>query len=240
MSDPLAIAGSAGVLAGLWSSRPWLHAEALDALAELNEQCLELLCEQVAVCGARSRPALLGHLEALWVGLETAARHRAARCPFLLVDAGFTRSCGPSWLSERGVRDRDWPEDRGGSGARNGMPGSAAFFTVPRTIAVTRLVLTYAWHLARSESVAARVFLGMSARCADGIAACTLRQIIQLAESEPQLLRPRWSERLEVWRELLIAASGGETGAMERFGMRGLQLLAAEAREGEERAEYVK
>ncbi len=225
MFDPVAIASSAEVRAGVWLSRSWLQAEALDALAELNEQCLELLCEQAAAGSARSHPPLLVHLEALWAGLEAPARRRAARCPFLLVDAGFTRAGGPSWLKER-VRDC--------------APASAAFFTVPRTIAVTRLVLAYVWHLARSESVAGRLFLGLSARCAEGVAGCTLRQIIQLAESEPHLLKPRWSEQLEVWRELLIAASGGEPSALERFRIRGLQLLAAEVWAGGEIREYVK
>ncbi len=230
MSDPLAIASPAEFRGAPWSWQSWLHAEALDALAELNEQCLELLCEQAAACGARSRPVVLAGLEALWAGLETAARRRGARCPFLLVDAGFTRACCPPWLRAGGVRDRDW------SGDREWLPASAAFFTVPRTIPVTRLVLTYAWHLVRSESVAARLFLGMSTRCAESVAACTLRQVIQLAESEPHLLRPRWTDRPEVWRELLIAASGGEPSALERFRIRGLQLLAAEARGREDTA----
>lgn len=218
MFDQRAMAISAEVRRSAWAAQSWLHAEALDALAELNEQCLELLCEQAAAGAARSRPAPLGGLEALWSGLDTATRRRAARCPFLLADAGFTGGCRPPWLRERGVQDRDRP------------PVSAAFFTVPRTVPVTRLVLAYAWHLARSESVAAQLFLGMSIRCVDSVAACTLRQIILVAESEPRLLRPRWPDRLEIWRELLAAARGGEPSAMERFRIRGLQLLAAEAR----------
>ncbi len=228
MAEPMAVASSADVRGAAWSSKSWLHAEALDALAELNEQCLELLADQAASSSGRFRPTLLVGLEALWIGLETVARRRAARCPFLLADAGFTRACGPPWLRERGVRDRDWPE------------GSGTFFTVPRTIAVTRLVLAYVWHLVRSESAAARLFLGMSARCAEAIAACTLRQMMQIAESEPHLIRPRWADRIEVWRELLIAANGGEPSAMERFRIRGLQLLAAEARAGDSPVEYVK
>ncbi len=224
MSDQSAIASSADVRSAAWSWQPWLQAEALDALAELNEQCLELLREQAAACSARFRPALLVRLQPLWAGLEGAARRRAARCPFLLVDAGFTRTDCPPWLRERAVRDRDWP------------PVYGAFFTVSRTIPVTRLVLAYGWHLACSESAAARLFLGMSAHCAESIAACTLRRMMQVAESEPHLLRPRWPDRPEVWRELLIAASGGEPSAMDRFRIRGLQLLAADARGGDETA----
>jgi len=216
MSEPPSVLTSLPVRTSPWASQSWLHAKALDTLAELNEQCLELLCDQAASPG-RARPVLLAGLEALWRGLDTAARRRAARCPFLLLDAGFMGTGSLPWQREPGVRDLDRPD----------IPG--AFFTVPRTIQVARLVLTYAWHLARSESAAARLFLGMSSQCAERVAACTLRQVIQVAESEPRLLEPRWPERLGVWRELLVAAASTEPSAMDRFRMRGLQLLAAQA-----------
>lgn len=216
MSEPLsAFISPAPACGSAWASQSWLHAKALDTLAELNEQCLELLCDQAAA-SARPRPVLLAELEALWSALDTAARRRAARCPFLLVDAGFMRP-GPLPWQEQGICDLDRPVPQG------------AFFTVPRTIQVARLVLTYAWHLARSERAAARLFLGMSAPCADRIAGCTLRQMIQLAEGESRLLEPRWPERVGVWRELLGAAASTEPSAMDRFRMRGLQLLAAQA-----------
>ncbi|MGH8150875.1 MAG: hypothetical protein ACRETB_13005 [Steroidobacteraceae bacterium] len=228
MSEHLVVASAAEARGPVWASASWLRAEILDTLAELNEQCLELICEQAAASAPRSGPGLLAELEALWGALDMASRRRAARCPFLLVDAGFGRAGCRPWRDARGtgapipralgVRDRDWPA------------APRAFFTVPRTVPVARLLLAYAWHLARSERVAAQLFLGMSARCADRVAGCTLRQVIQIAESEPQLLEPRWPDRHEVWRELLAAAIGTETAALERFRIRGFQLLAAETR----------
>jgi hypothetical protein len=218
MSDDAPAAARVRGSGPLWASQSWLQGEALDALAELNEQCLELLCEQAVARSARPRPALLAQLEALWCGLDAGARRRAARCPVLLVDAGFSRDSQRLWLAEGGVREREW------------LSVAPAFFTVPRTVPVTRLVLAYAWHLARSETAAARLFLGMSAQCAELVAARTLRQVIHLAESEQGLLRPRWAERVPVWRDLLIAARSGEATALERVRIRGLQLLAAEAR----------
>ncbi|HTX24827.1 MAG TPA: hypothetical protein VMD03_09230 [Steroidobacteraceae bacterium] len=214
-----------GIRRPTWAFQSWLRAESLDGLAELNEQCLELLCEQATAGAGRPRPALLATLEPLWRALDASVRRRAARCPFLLLDAGFARAAYRRWPTSRGVHDR---------GDEFPYPHSAAFFTVPRTVAVTRLVLTYAWHLARSESVAARLFLGMSPVCAERVAACTLRQVIQLAENEPRLLAPRWPDRLHVWRDLLVAASGADAAGMERFCMRGLQLLAADARSGDQ------
>lgn len=222
MSDRSGPAAQADGARPLWTSQSWLQADALDALAELNEQCLELMCEQAATrTAARPRPPLLRELEALWASLDTGARRRAARCPFLLLDAGFARPPRRTWLYECGIHDQDW------------LPQPAAFFSVPRTVSVTRLVLTYAWHLARSEPAAARLFLGLSASSAELIAARTLRQVTQVAESEPALLAPRWADRVPVWRDLLIAAKCGEPAAIERFRIRGLQLLAADARASE-------
>lgn len=199
-----------------WACQSWLHAEALATLAELNEQCLELLCAQAAA-PARSPPPLLAELEPLWSGLDGEARRRAARCPFLLVDAGFTHDADLPRGTQMAVRDREPPQPR------------AAFFTVPRAVEVARLVLAYAWHLVRSERTAARLFLGLPARCAERMAGCSLRQALEAAESEPGILRPRWSDRPGVWRELLRAAASEESTAMERFRTHGLQLLAADA-----------
>ncbi|MGH8258960.1 MAG: hypothetical protein ACREUG_04650 [Steroidobacteraceae bacterium] len=220
MSEDRGAAAAAQGARPLWVPLSWLQADALEALAELNEQCLELLCEQAVARTARPRPPLLRDLEALWYSLDTGARRRAARCPFLLADAGFSRVARRPWQYDHGIRDRD------------GFESPAAFFTVPRTVSVTRLVLAYAWHLVRSEPVAGRLFLGLTVQGAELIAARSLRQVIQLAEGEPGLLRPRWADRLQVWRDLLTAAKGGEPAALERFRMRGLQLLAADASTG--------
>jgi hypothetical protein len=202
----------------LWVPQSWLRAESLAGLAELNEQCLELLCEQAAAgVAGRPRPPLIAQLEPLWRGLDALARRRAAHCPFLLLDAGLASPTPRLWPGEPAVRDRD------------GGPLGGPFFTVARTVPVARLLLAYAWHLVRSEAAAARLFLGVSPRCAGRLAACTLRQVMQLAENDPRLMRPRWAHRVHIWRELLAAAAGADALGMEQFRMHGLQLLAADA-----------
>ena len=202
-----------------WADQSWLRTESLAALAELNEQCLELLCEQAAAAvTGRPRPPLMTQLEPLWRALDAPARRRAARCPFLLVDAGLELGSDRLASGALGVRERDWGR----------LPDP--FFTVARTVSVTRLVLAYAWHLVRSEGAAARLFLGLSRVCAASFAACTLRQVMQIAENDPGLIKPRWPHRVHVWRELLGAAVGADPLALEQSRMRGLQLLAADAR----------
>lgn len=197
----------------------WLSAAALESLAELNEMGLALLAEQAAAAAAAGQPraALLREVGALWRTLDPLGRRRAAAVPYLLLDGGFA--------------DRErW---RHGAAAQVADPVRAAgpaFFTVPGTVEVARLLFTYAWHLARAESAAARVLLGMPTGCAAVIAGCTLRRINALAERHPDWLRPRWAAHPELWRELLVAAGSGEARTLARARLHGLRMLAAEAR----------
>lgn len=204
-------AGAEGLVAG------WLRPETLDSLVELNELCLALLAEQAAARGA-SASLLLRQVAELWRVLDAAARRRAAACPYLLLDAGFADP----------RRWRPAPAPQVGDAARGDY---AAFFTVPAAAEVARLVFTYAWHLARSQPAAARLLLGMPAPSAALIGHYTLRQVQALAESRQEWLKPRWPARVLVWRELLLAAASGEGAALERVRLRGLTLLAAEARQ---------
>ena len=203
----------------IWRAQTWLRTETLESLTELNEQCLELLCDQARVKHLQVTPPLMLELRELWAELDADARRRAASCPYLLVDAGFLEARRWAWARGYHVRQRT-----------RSLHGH--FFTVKKTIPVARLVLAYSWHLARSQYAAARLLLGMSAQCAELIASCTLRQVTELAERHPEWLQPRWAGRVSVWRELLIASLANETTALEQARVRGLQLLAADVRTG--------
>jgi hypothetical protein len=194
----------------------WLRAGALDSLSELNELCLSLLAEQAAVA---SGPAsgLLQQLGGLWQRLDAASRHRAATCPYLLLDAGFADP----------LRWQMSPAPQVGDAASHRY---TCYFTVPGAAEVARLVFIYAWHLARTQAAAARLLLGMPESSAALIGRYTLRQIQTLAECRVEWLRPRWPTRVRVWRELLLAAISGEAATLERARLWGLTLLAAEAR----------
>ena len=194
----------------------WLRPGTLDSLTELNELCLALLAEQSALRGGPAA-GLLQPLAALW-RLDAAARRRAAGCPYLLLDAGFADA----------VR---WRTPAAGPQiADTGLHPYACYFTVPAAAEVARLVFIFAWHLARSQPVAARLLLAMSAPCVTLIGSYTLRQMQALAETHIGWLRPRWPRRVQVWRELLLAAAAGDPPALERARLRGVTLLAAEAR----------
>jgi len=195
----------------------WLRAGTLETVTELNELGLALLAEQAAVSGSAAS-ALLQPIAELWRGLDAAARQRAAGCPYLLLDAGFADA------------DRWRAPPAAAQVGDGGTVRYACYFTVPAAAGVARLVFIYAWHLARSQAAAARLLLGMPAPSAALISQYTLRQIQTLSENHPEWLRPRWPARVQVWRELLQAAASGEAAALERAQLRGLTLLAAEAR----------
>ena len=192
----------------------WLRPETLESLLELNEMAFGLLAAQAA---ERCPPAttLLTGVTGVWRRLDAVARRRAAACPYLLLDAGFadTLRWGMPTAHVGEVRESPPP-----------------FFTVPAALEASRLVFTYAWHLARTQPAAARLLLGMRAPCAAAISQCSLRQAFALGESHAGWLRPRWSTRPEVWQELLVAAASGEDTALERARLHGLTLLAAESR----------
>jgi hypothetical protein len=192
----------------------WLRPETLDTLQELNELGLSLLAEQALARGAAACP-LLREVSQLWRMLDAAARHRAAACPYLLLDAGFADAA--RWQTGMPAQVGDAAEGT-----------YAAFFTVTGAKDAARLVFTYGWHLARAQPAAARLLLGMTTASAALIGRYTLRQIQALAERRPDWLKPRWPTRVQVWRELLLAAAVGEGAPLERARLRGLTLLAAE------------
>lgn len=202
-----------GEIAGL--KAPWLQSETLDSLVELNGQCLELLAEQ-SLTQPMQGNLLLRQVGEIWRTLDDEARRRAASCPYLLFDAGFADSARWRSVEGQGVSEATTPY--------------VTFFTVPRASAVVRQVFIYAWYLAQSKSVSAQLLLGMPAHCTHLISAHTLTRIHELAERHPEWMRPRWPNRVRVWRDFLLAAASGDVVALENARMHGIQLIAAECR----------
>lgn len=201
----------------VWERQSWLGPATLESLEGVNEQVLALLRVQ---CRVAVDPApWVRQVSELLLALDGPALRRAASCAVLLVDAGLADSFQWSDAIRGAVRDRADREP-------------AAFFTTEGAMSLMRLVMTHAWHLARSEPAAARLLLGISGANATVIGACTLGRLIQLAESRTEWLRPRWENRPRIWLDLLRTAQHGGSGAVERMRVRVLQLLAADARQG--------
>jgi hypothetical protein len=83
----------------------WLGPETLESLVELNQQCLELMAEQAAARAAQAN-LLLRQIGEIWRTLDSGARRRAASCPYLLVDAGFSDPVRWRWAAASQVGDR--------------------------------------------------------------------------------------------------------------------------------------
>jgi hypothetical protein len=200
----------------MWEPQSGLGAATLESVLEVNEQVLTLLRAQCHVCGP---PPLIRQLNDLLLGLNPQSMRRAAASAVLLVDAGFADAGLWSAAIVGAVNDR-------------GPVDLAPFFTVDGSVALMRLVMTQAWHLARSQPAAARLLLGVSSANLAVIGGCPLSRLTGLAETRTHWLRPRWENRPGIWCDLLRMADNGETGALEHMRVRGLQLLAADARPG--------
>jgi hypothetical protein len=209
--------GYASRPAPLWERQSWLGAATLESVVEVNEQALALLREQCRLTAAE--PPLLRDVGSLMLDLDAKSLRCAAASAVLLVDAQFADA-------------RLWSEAILGAVNDRSPFAPAAFFTVDGTVAVMRLVVTHAWHLARSEPAAARLLLGLSAANLAVIGGCSLSRLTHLAETRTQWLRPRWESRPRVWCNLLRTAGAGDSRAVERLRVRGLQLLAADAQPG--------
>jgi hypothetical protein len=183
-------------------------------VAALNEQMLELLCARARMSEAGALPRLLSGQRELWGGFGSEAQRRLALCPYLLLDAGF-------------AAPQCWdlvPPDR--PGVMDGE-GPGGYFASRGGVALVRRTFVLAWHLARSNPLAARILLGMSPECVARIAACPLAQLEALAECSPLWVVPRWELQPNVWRQMIQAARAEGLAALLAVQLRGLQLLAA-------------
>jgi hypothetical protein len=199
--------------------------DVLVPVAELNEQLLELLClaaEAVATdaiaagtvaaeASAPAAPPLLRALNDELCTLTAPMRSRLAQCPYLLLEAGFTQ---PEYWQPAAFRVMD------------AAPAPGYFVGAEGTNLLRRSLLL-AWHLARTNRVMARMTLGMTGACAERIAQCRLRDLEWLAELPPPWIRPRWHQRPEFWRRLIVAARREDPVPLRQLQWHGLTLLAA-------------
>jgi hypothetical protein len=197
--------------------RHWLPSQGVDPapLTELNAECLGLLAMRAGEGELAGLPPLLASQRELWADLPAQAVRRLAAAPFSLFDFGFAAS--PRWLETRaqGVREL----------AQQDSPG---FFDPAAARSITRRMLVYGWHLARSRPRAACLVFGATLPAIESLAACSLAGLESAAERGGDALRPRWPQQQGFWRELLLAASAGADQRLHELLLGGVQRLAAE------------
>jgi hypothetical protein len=203
-------------------TRHWLPSQGVDPapLAELNAECLGLLAMRAADAGPEvAAPQLIVALREKWAALPAQAVRRLSAAPFSLFDAGFASA--PRWLElrARGVHDQ----------SRRAEP---AFFEIAAARSITRRMLVYGWHLARSRPRAACLVFGSTMPAVESLAACSLSTLEAAAERYADELRPRWANQIGFWRELLATSSAGADARLHELLLGGIQRLAAESLAG--------
>jgi hypothetical protein len=204
---------SVGAAARQWRVGQWLADGSMEAVAEINAQCLDFLCALATDPAQRLPDMFAGQLDA-WRELSVAARAQLAASPYLLAEAGFDDES--RWLLPARRMVQDLP-----------TPHSQPVFTGPGAPEFIRAVLVLGWHLARANRQLARVVLGMTPACATRIAALRLRDLDWVVQHHPEWVRPRWERQPRVWRHLLGAVREPDGALLSQVSLRGLQLLAA-------------
>jgi hypothetical protein len=196
-----------------WRAGQWLADGSLDAVAEINQQCLDYLA-RMAASGPASCPALFAGQASAWLDMPDELRARLAASPYLLADAAFDDESRWRCLAPSMVQD---------------LPAqfAEAVFVGPGAGDFIRRVLMFGWHLARANRQLARVVLGMPPACAERIGKLRLQDLDWLAQFRPGWVRPRWERQPRIWQHLLLAAREREGDLLNQVSLRGLQLMAA-------------
>jgi hypothetical protein len=178
---------------------------------EVNQRCIEMLIE----AGKASRDATVGLVSDLHDLLQTISpieRRRAAQRAFLLVDLQFGDI---RWWADGAAADA--------SAAR--LSTGHVYFPRTRAMRLARATLTLAWHTIRSDRNNAYIVLGMTEPVAMVISRLRFEEIDKIAERRFKYIRPRWSDRPGIWREILC---GNSELSQRHADLHGLQLLTGE------------
>ena len=202
-----------------FSAPPVLTDALLHRIHDLNLDYLRLLRnEQADPRGA----AQLQHfptkcLEHL-AQCEEPALLKIARVPYTLYSLGFEDL--KFWQAACGA-----PEELSSRYCTNGSPWvQGPFYEV---------ALLFAWHIANSSRLAARVLLAMPDALADLFAKTPLSQVRRIAVDYPGLLLPRWPTNPGFWPELVRFAQQNDRARFNNVKLLGTQLIATQLQAAE-------
>ena len=182
-------------------------------ITELNRQVLELLVRRAQAPVGTYPVQPFDGLAPLLRALDEPARLALARCPIVLLDAGF----GQEQLWDGAVHE---------SASARGV----GWLTPVAEVGLLRAAATLGWHLARANPYAACLSLGMTTDCARRLAQMGLRDLEERVQRRAASCRLRWEDKPSIWRQLLEAAVAGAGSQLDALLLRGVQLLAAEYR----------
>jgi hypothetical protein len=188
--------------------------ELMSALIEVNSRLLDAL---IASAQRDEQFALPRELRSPFAALNSNQSHEGARCGVLLVDAGFG----------------DLLFWRGRLAAARGQVltvDPTESLTNSAALVIEHSVLMLAWHIVHSVPILAGVLLGMSEPVMPIFRALRITDLAAITQCRPRGLKPRWSNRPELWSEILLAAQQPPECAGNTRVLRCLQASANESR----------
>lgn len=191
----------------------WKGRESLELVYQLNERSVTLLAH-AARSGTSEWLAETPH-RVLWSELTTEAIQRAARFPFVILEAHFTddewwraASVNPQDVIEQSLGPTCWPHEE----AQQLMSEA----------------LVFAWHTAKWDRRVARLSLGMSTGVVGLMAALTPQQLAVISARHWGVLRLRWHDQPDFWTRLLVAARDDDEEALSEIHLHAKLLLSGE------------
>jgi hypothetical protein len=194
-----------------WARERHVSAEMLESVRELNHRFLDLVAISPSDWNSSRRAGLSAEVSGQLVPLSAAQKKAAADCPYALFDLRF--------------------HDDGHWRARLEATGHwSVADEVPvdeNTRNFVRLALFFAWHVASTATLAARLLLGMNEVTATALRGATIDCLPALVATEAIHLTARWSNCPMYWNALTGAASRPNSLGLRRIQLYGLQLAAA-------------
>jgi hypothetical protein len=194
----------------------WTGAPSIPLAHQLNEQCIELVCELANNLSAEELPPFILENRDLWRLLEPEARKRVAALPFVIVDLHFKET--EPWQQAREGKVMA-PADSEPCG---GLPSKLFEDLALETLLFGR-------QAAREDANVAIAMFAMTLSVARLIASLTVSQVRAIAFRNASQLRVRWDNHPEYWRDLLAACRAGDERAIEASRRQGKLLFCGES-----------
>jgi hypothetical protein len=189
---------------GSQASPRWTGAPFISLATQLNEQCVDLVCQLATALPIQELPPFVAQNRDFWRLLERDARQRVAAFPFVIVDLHFNHLEAWQQASE------DLFMNFSGSTLYTGVP--TRHFEIPLST-----LSSFARRSAREDVNVAKAMFAGTADVARVIVLLTLSQIRAIASANSTEVRVRWDSDLELWRDLLVAGRSGEPKPWPRF-----------------------
>jgi hypothetical protein len=183
------------------TSPRWTGAPSIALAEQLNEQCIELVCELATPSSTQGLPPFVSQNRDLWRLLEPDARKRVAAFPFVIVDLHFKDA--ESW-------------QRASEGSLMSSTDATLYTGVPPRLFedLALETLLFARQSAREDVNVAKAMFAMTSAVASLVGSLSLSQIRAIASANTSELKVRWDDDPAFWRDLLIACRASDAPAL--------------------------